>query len=253
MDMRAYAYSAALAVATAGAVLAQSGTATVSGRVSDRSTGKAIVGARVYLQLDSRFATSDSIGRYELTGVPAGISRLTVVAESFISANFALDLGTALQMRHDITLDSTARGRAAQDLPAVGVSAPAPVINYRMVGFERRRTSGRGQYVTEDQIVRNGAYNVADAVKNLRGVLYECGGGAGCYVRMARAPGRCLPEYIVDDQVQNDFGPTTPIRDIIGVEVYSGPTDVPAEYAGRNAGCGVIVIWTRSGPARRRP
>jgi len=153
-----------------------------------------------------------------------------------------------------IVLDSTAFGRlaAAQTLPAVGVTAPAPVTNYRMVGFEWRRQNGHGQYLTEDDIVKSGAYNVADAVKTMRGVTYECGGGGGCYVRMTRAPMQCLPEFIVDDHEMNDFGPSTPIRDIVGLEVYTGPTELPGEYAGRNSGCGVVVIWTRSGPTRRR-
>jgi hypothetical protein len=62
---------------------------------------------------------------------------------------------------------------------------------------------------------------------------------------------RCLPEFIVDDHVMNDFGPLTPIRDIVGLEVYTGPSEVPGEYAGRNAGCGVVVIWTRSGPTKK--
>ena len=69
---------------------------------------------------------------------------------------------------------------------------------------------------------------------------------------MARAPMRCHPEYIIDERVDNTFGPDTPIRDIEGIEVYTGPSDVPGEFAGRNAGCGVIVVWTRSGPSRSR-
>ena len=153
-----------------------------------------------------------------------------------------------------IQLDSISRGRTteAQSLPGMAVSASAKPFNYRLVDFERRRQTGRGQYLTEDEIVKSGAYTVADAVKGMRGVLYECGGGAGCYVRMSNAPMRCLPEFIVDNQVMNDFGPSTPIRDIIGLEVYTGPSEVPGEYAGRYAGCGVVVIWTRSGPTKKQ-
>ena len=47
-------------------------------------------------------------------------------------------------------------------------------VNYRLVDFERRRQTGSGQYLTEDEITKSGAYTVADAVKNMRGVLYEC-------------------------------------------------------------------------------
>ena len=90
-------------------------------------------------------------------------------------------------------------------------------------------------------------------MQGLRGVNVECGGGNGCIIRMARAPMRCNPEYIVDERTDNFFGPNTPIRDLEGIEVYTGPTEVPGEFAGRNAGCGVIVIWTRAGPARPKP
>ena len=251
--MRLLLCTAIIATAFASRATGQPGTATLVGRVTDKTTGNAIAGAHVVLQLDSRSVATDSLGKYVLKGIPAGLSRITVLAEPFAGINFSVNLGAAERFTRDIVLDSTAAGRTAQALAPVGVSAPAPVVNYRMVAFERRRLTGRGQYLTEEEIARLGAYNVADAVKGMRGVLYECGGGAGCFVRMARAPGRCLPEYIVDDQVQNDFGITTPIGDIVGLEVYTGPSDVPGEYAGRNAGCGVVVIWTRSGPTRRRP
>jgi hypothetical protein len=236
----------------AGALRAQS--ATLRGVVTDRSTGKGIAEAHLILLGGGRSVASDTSGKYVFSGLPAGTSRLVVLAEGFPARELVVLLVAGETSERPIQLDSTQAGRlaAAQDLPAVSVTAPATAFNYRLVDFERRRQTGRGQYLTEEDIVKSGAYNVADAVKNLRGVLYECGGGGGCYIRMARAPMRCLPEFIVDDRVMNDFGPSTPIRDIVALEVYTGPTEVPGEYAGRNAGCGVVVIWTRSGPTRKR-
>jgi hypothetical protein len=70
---------------------------------------------------------------------------------------------------------------------------------------------------------------------------------------MVRAPMNCPPDYVIDGQFDNGFGPSTPIRDIVALEVYTGPADVPGEFAGRTAGCGVVVVWTRSGPTRRLP
>jgi hypothetical protein len=182
------------------------------------------------------------------------LAQLLVRAPNFPAQRISVEMVSGLDLSRPIVMDSTARGRAAaaQTLAPINVTAQAAVLSYRLVSFERRRLNGRGQYLTEADIVQSGAFSVADAVKNMRGVTYECGGGAGCFVRMTRAPSRCLPEYVVDDQVQNDFGPVTPIGDIVGLEVYTGPTDVPGEYAGRNSGCGVVVIWTRSGPSRRR-
>lgn len=233
--------------------VAQVGSATLSGRVTDKSTGAGIANARLVLLSDSRSVTTDSLGRYEFRGMPSGVSQITVIATPYPALNFAVSLIDLERRVRPVVLDSTAAGRAAQQLPALGVSAPVRVPNYRLVGFERRRISGRGQYLTEDQIVQSGAFNVPDAIKGMRGVSYQCGGGGGCFVRMARAPARCMPEWVVDDQVMNDFGPSTPIRDVVAIEVYTGPTEVPGEFAGRNAGCGVIALWTRTGPPRRTP
>lgn len=247
-----------LSVSVSDRVLAQAGTATLSGQVTDRSTGKPIAAARLGLRGQSQSVLSDSVGDYTLTGLPAGAAQIVVRAAHFPELNVVVELVAGQVTLRPMRLDSTALGRlaAARALPAVDVSAPAPAESYRLVGFEERRRTGRGQYLTEAQIAKSGAYNVADAVRNLRGVTYECGGpGIGveaCHVRMSRAPMRCRPEYVVDEQTDNDFGATVPIRDIVGIEVYTGPTDVPGEFAGRNAGCGVIVIWTRSGPPRRR-
>ena len=237
----------------AGHALVAQQVAGLRGVVSDKSTGRPVVGAQVTLVENSRSTSTDSAGRFQLAGLPAGATHLTVRAAGFPQRRVVVNLVSAGVIERAIELDSTAATRMAeaQALPEVSVTAPANPANYRLVDFERRRQLGRGQFMTENEIVQSGAYNVADAVKNMRGVLYECGGGSGCYIHMARAPMRCLPEFIVDGHEMNDFGPHTPIRDIIGLEVYTGPTEVPGEYAGRFAGCGVIVIWTRSGPTRK--
>jgi hypothetical protein len=46
------------------------------------------------------------------------------------------------------------------------------------------------------------------------------------------------------------FHEDTPIRDVYGIEIYRGPSEVPGEFSGSNAMCGVIVMWTKSRPYR---
>lgn len=70
-----------------------------------------------------------------------------------------------------------------------------------------------------------------------------------CYIRMARTP-QCSPQWWVDGVNVSSFHESTPIRDIYGIEIYRGPGEVPGEFAGSNAGCGVIVLWTKSKPYR---
>ena len=218
------------------------GAGTMRGRVIDRATSKPVADARITLLTDRRSVTADSSGRYLFTALPPGVLRFAVEAVPYSTLQLIVELSTNQDLERVIELDSM----SAQKLLPVTVKA-SEVVNHRLDAFNRRRATGRGQYLTREEIERNGSESLMDAVRAMRGVTAECY-GSGCVLRMARAPMRCLPDYIVDERVDNQFGPTTPIRDIDAVEVYSGPSDVPGEYAGRNAGCGVIVIWTRTGP-----
>ncbi|MEA3245636.1 MAG: carboxypeptidase regulatory-like domain-containing protein [Gemmatimonadota bacterium] len=231
--------------------MAQIRPAVVVGHVSDRSTKKPLAGVDVTNGNDGRSTATDSAGRFTLNELTPGKSRLIVRALGFPVLTFNVDLPIGDTLVQSIQLDSTAEGRSrAQTLPEVGVTAPRS-LGPRYADFERRMKTGRGQYMTADQIESGRYYSLQEAVRDMRGVEISCGGGGGCYIKMARAPMQCTPEYIVDERVDNIFGPNTPIRDIQGLEVYNGPSDVPGEFAGRNAGCGVIVIWTKSGPTRR--
>lgn len=226
----------------------------LSGRVLDRQTKAGIPFAQVILDADGRFATSDSAGRYDIAGMPNGVVSLTVRHANFAVGHYTLELIGTGSWVHDMELDSagTQAARIARLAP-VAVTAAAPQFNGRMFGFELRRSTGRGQYLTDAEIRKSGASNIQDAVRTMRGVDLDCSGTvyAGCRIRMARAPERCMPEYYVDGQRDNTFGPSTPIRDVVGIEVYTGPSDLPGEFAGTNSGCGVIALWTRSGPDRR--
>lgn len=237
------------------------GNAEISGTVIDASTRAPLPGADIIHLGLGKVVVSDSLGKYAFPALPSGIVRLLVRRRGFPSITVTAALARGEWMTRDIVLDSSLAARSAvQALPSVAVRAPKPP-EPRYADFERRRLTGLGQYVTRAKIEQAGFANLQDAMRGLRGVDVDCGGAAvgsvtgsslGCNIRMAKSTMMCTPEYIVDERVDNDFGPSTPIRDIEGIEVYTGASDVPGEFAGRFAGCGVIVIWTRNGP-RRKP
>jgi len=219
----------------------------LSGRVTDKSTAAPVRGAHVALDRKGEAVTTDSTGRYRFALQDTGVYRIIVRALPYAPAETSVVLKTGVDVEKDFALDSTSA--RAQSLAPVAVNAERP--DYRLTDFERRRKTGRGFYLDDEQIRRSTASNLQDLTHGMRGVDLSCGGGpGGCRIHMLRAPMGCAPEYVVDNQVDNMFGPGTPIRDIVALEVYTGPADVPGEFAGRNAGCGVVVIWTRSGPVR---
>lgn len=255
---------AALTIPTALAALAsviapveadcQKGSAHMFGSVVDRMTQGPIPNARIVHAGDGRIVIADSLGFYQFPELKAGIVRFNVRAVGYPTVTFTVALTNGERMERDIELDAPKAGdsaQVAQTLAGVEVEAAAP-LGRRFADFERRKAQGRGHYLTRTQIETLGANNLQDALRGLRGVAVECSGGSGCYIRMVRAPMRCLPEYIVDERVDNEFGPYVAVRDIEALEVYTGPSDVPGEFAGRNSGCGVVVIWTKSGPPRRK-
>jgi hypothetical protein len=256
---------AIVGLAFAGALSAQKRDGRLRGTVFDRVTGQPLAGVTVVSLHDGKAMTTDTAGTFLFERLPMGIVRFLIRQSGFPQQALIIALAEGEVMERRIELDSTSAARLADEAQPAEPSASrgqllAPVVvseeaslGVRFASFERRRRTGAGQYLVRADIERVGANRLQDVVRTMRGVNLDCSmGGASCAIRMARAPMRCLPQYIVDDNVDNEFGPTVPVRDIEAIEVYTGPADVPGEYAGRNAGCGVIVIWTRSGPPRAK-
>ena len=232
---------------------AQKGEGRLVGLIVDKANGLPVGNAELLHMGDSRSTSSDSTGAYRFDGLPSGIVKFVVRAKGFPATSLVVALARGESMVRRIELDSSQVGRAssAQTLNRVRIEA-LPSLGPRYADFERRRATGQGHYITSDEIEKGNFTSLQETVRGVRGVSVDCGGGLGCFIRMVRAPMQCPPEYVVDDHVDNFFGPNVAVRDIQAVEVYTGPSDVPGEYAGRNAGCGVIVIWTKSGPPKRK-
>lgn len=225
------------------------------GTVVDAATGLPLAGVRIVTPSVSTVAVSDSGGRFDLTGIPPGLVRFHISAAGFPRVTMSLAFTPGEEMERTLELDSATveAAPAARALPQMTIEADAPAPNW-LRDFERRRSTGRGHYLTREQVESRGGMRLSDVVQTLRGVSFDCGGGGStCHIRMTRAPMQCYPEYWVDGQLNNAWGPVIPVRDIEALEVYTGPSDTPGEFAGRNSGCGSIVIWTRAGPRAQQP
>ena len=217
----------------------------VTGVVIDTDSRQPIPGARVELQGSYAPATADSAGRFSFTGIPAGRNAVVVRALGYspIQAEITVHADRATRIRFEME-------RSAQPLERVVIEDSTQYTGTRSGRFDdflRRIETGRGHYLTREQIERRGASNLAELVRGMRGVRSDCQAGR-CIIQMARAQRGCGPEYYIDGNLVRSFGPETPVRDLQGLEVYTGVSDAPAEFSGSNAGCGVIVIWTKSAP-----
>lgn len=133
-------------------------------------------------------------------------------------------------------------------LDAVVVTAPRREFA-DVTGFEQRRRSGWGRYVTRDDILRRMPAHIQYMLEGFPG-LQIVGNGQ---VRIARNVGlSCTASVFVDGMYLQAFDLNMiDVMSVYGVEVYRGSSDTPPQFqpVGR-AGCGAVVIWTRRGVER---
>ncbi|HEV2129941.1 MAG TPA: Plug domain-containing protein [Longimicrobiaceae bacterium] len=119
-----------------------------------------------------------------------------------------------------------------------------------LAGFHQRSTARvLGAFVTRADIEKQRAHTTTALLRRIPGVQLvprPLGGGHTVMLR-----GTCAPMVYIDGIKVRLFSGT--IDDLVtpqaleGIEVYRSAAEVPAEYSGLNAGCGVILLWTRRG------
>ena len=219
--------------------------AAISGRVIDRITRLPITGAHVLLLGTAHDTASDSVGRFSHPALTSGTYLLQIRAVGYSMTTWVLRLRTDEHVDQEFPIASLALGM--DTVTAVGRPG---VMEQRMREFERRRHEGRGAFITEADIQRENATTVGDVLRTAAGVRMLCN-STGCAVRMTRAArGACKPDFYVDG-FPSAFATTGGLRTVgvVGIEIYRSLSETPPEFLKAGATCGVIVIWTRSGPA----
>lgn len=244
----------ALLAAMASVVRAQGRPSLVVGTVVDRTTGLPLMGVAVSAAAAAGVATDDDgIFTLQLLSGPVklGLSRVGYVAGGVDTATVGGDT-----LRMYFTMIATG-ARSAQSLAAVSVTEkggglPAP--------FQRRRElKGGGRfYVTED-IMKLNPPHVPGLLQRITGGMIVFSGASMVLVSkrgtssMGTENGDACPYAVVLNDltmpVDFDLRSIRP-EDLVGVEVYNGPSSIPVELNGTRGGeptCGLVVIWTRGG------
>lgn len=151
----------------------------------------------------------------------------------------------------EIRLDVEATLLAPLEVTARSASRPVSAL----AGFERRRISAPGVFLTREEIDSRRPGYVTDLLAMIPGVRLESSGrGSRRTVVMGNAAGNpnCAAQVYVDGFLMNR-DPDFAIDDVVtpqsvhGIEVYRGLSTVPADFLSPSATCGVVVIWTRRG------
>jgi hypothetical protein len=131
-----------------------------------------------------------------------------------------------------------------------------------LAGFERRRRSGLGTYLTREQLLRRNPRTVPEALRGVVGLLIDERGvralrpGFGMKDGSNQETG-CYPAVFVDGTRTppfiSPFGALVP-DELAAVEWYRGVGMTPPEFTGsggtdEGAGCGALAVWTQRGDA----
>jgi hypothetical protein len=229
--------------AAGAASAAPRGSAVLVGTVTGIN-GKPLEGAQLLLIGTQLGARSDDQGKFRLAGLPAGTQSVEIRQIGYKPRRYAVDLAP----HHETQLAAVLEDRA-QVLDPVQVTAKKE----DKTGFEQRRKSGFGTYLTHEDIERRGVINTTDIFRTIAGVQMVWDGMR--YIpQMTRATmggggGICPIQYIVDGNPyaagQEDIDNVVSPDRIEGIEIYKSQTDTPMEFQQGSGQCGTIVIWTR--------
>jgi hypothetical protein len=123
------------------------------------------------------------------------------------------------------------------------------------IGFQDRRRSGVGRYITPEDVARRNPIVTSDLFKNMAGVRYDSYRSPMLLVR-GTTVAWCPASIYVDGHLMRNLsaddvdGWVAP-DEIAGIEVYDSFT-TPPQFRAAFDNCGAIVIWT-SPALRTRP
>lgn len=240
-------FTAALVAAGLAVTAPQTGAAqaTLRGRVVDSELGVSLPRAAVRIKGSPASFTTDTLGQFEARNLSAGDADITIELPGYARGTFRVRVPAAGEVDQVFALDFT-----GHLLPEEVVRARAELLSPRYVDFERRRQHGGGAFLRWEELRKGGYTRVGDALRRVRGVRLQCSQETyECFAVMSRNP-QCPPTWYIDGVEVRSFHENTPVFDVYGIEIYRGPGEVPGEFGGSNAACGVIVMWTKSRPYR---
>jgi hypothetical protein len=227
------------------------------GRVLDTATRQPLVAVELKLMQGERVVantTSDSLGRFTLRTGSEGSFHIAASRIGYADAKTQPVALTANQMLAvELLMSVTA-------VPVTPLIVEAPRNPYLVAnGFYERMRTSNGFYMTEAEIDKRSNGNIVSLLRSARGVkVQRVNSREELYITSPS----CLPQIVVDGVTVRWGGaigsPTRgsavaaqPLEDLVkvahieAIEVYRAFNGLPPQYAGPNAHCGTILIWTR--------
>lgn len=256
-----------IAVLTAVSVLAAlplGAQSVLAGRVREDSTGRPLAGVEVVLLGSERRTLTDASGRYVLTMLPDGRRQVLFRSVGFRPVQEWVVLGRA----DTVWANPMLVAQTVQLDPITVTAKPDAPRGLGLEGFEDRRKLGFGKFIDSATLRRNEHQRLPALLDRLQGIgftILDRGVVAVSRRRFGPMGEPCYMSVVLDGSViyasvapglgggggGGGAGRSPPdlkmfdVASLTAVELYRGAGEVPIEFGGAGAACGVLVLWTR--------
>lgn len=215
------------------------------GKVVSALTGGPLEEAQVQLPEIRRSTLTDSAGHFAIPKVPPGTYAVRVRLIGFAEASTRIELVPEKVTSVTFLLDRNVL--RMEDIKVTVRRGPREALKE----FYRRMRRGQGHYITPEEIERRRPPNTSDLLRTVPGVRVFPRRLGKSEVRIRRAASNrdCPPTLFVDGILARSMDLDDINRsDVMALEIYRGPGETPPEFSrtGSLAGCGTIVVWTRT-------
>jgi hypothetical protein len=216
-----------------------------------------IQGAEIGVLRTSLKIATGAQGRFRITDVQMGTYILTVRRFGYSPVASVISVNAGDTLRLTYSLQSLRRGA----LDTVRVTERQESRN--LMEFDRRRRLGVGKFLTATDLERRGSIDVSTLMRGFSSLAVVRNDATGITslqsrrdqgnMDYAQGAGACAVQVVVDNvPMPREFDVELLPRpkEIAGIEVYAGPSGVPAQFAGPDRRCGMVLIWTKDGSNR---
>jgi hypothetical protein len=231
------------------------------GTAIEDSTRRPLAGVEVILEGTKKQTTTDGSGRFLLNDLPTGNKVVLFRFVGYRPQRVRVMLNKSDTTRVEAVLISD-RVRLE---PIVVTGAPDRPRGIGREAFEERRKLGFGKFIDTTELRHRDYARISDvlAALGVHMMQYQEGGRlemrAASDRRIGQVPcwmgvildGVTLYKAVSTGTVSNfpppDFRRDFSVDNIEAIEVYRSASEVPMEFGGSSASCGVIVLWTTRG------
>ncbi|GAC1684107.1 MAG: hypothetical protein NVS9B3_02180 [Gemmatimonadaceae bacterium] len=214
------------------------------GVVSD-TAGTRIQGAEMAIPGTERRTHSNASGSYVLDSVAPGEATVVARHVGYVPGSVPVRISEGGDARVDFQLVPL-----VPTLGTVTVRTHREPTDARLAGYNERRGSKLGHFITRERLARASSSQLTDLLREIPGVrIGPARGGPMHAIRIRGAS--CAPLVFIDGFAGSagefDLDTMDPGA-VEGVEVYSGTATIPAVFVGPRSldRCGVIAVWSRS-------